>query len=245
MMRVTILGCHSPYPGPGGATAGYLVETGAVRLLLDCGSGVISQLTKQLPIHQLDALLLSHTHHDHVADLGVLQYGIMVHQKAGDRLADNPLPIYAPEVVNIKLDYQAATRHIPIGANEQLTIGDVRISFCLTDHEETCYACKLVAGGKTLVYTADCGPATQWGGFLRGADLLICEATFLERNKPAKPMGHLSVRDAAQLAQENECQSLVLTHLYHGYTAEEVLAEATAFQNGPVMAASIGLSIQL
>ncbi|MFD2371386.1 hypothetical protein ACFSO0_15785 [Brevibacillus sp. GCM10020057] len=38
-MRITVPGCQSPYPGPGGATPGYLVETDKVRLLLDCGSG--------------------------------------------------------------------------------------------------------------------------------------------------------------------------------------------------------------
>lgn len=249
-MRITVLGYQSPYPGPNGATPGYLVETQSASILLDCGSGVLAQLGNYLPIHQLDALLLSHYHHDHVADVGVLQYGIMVHQLFSQRPKDKPLPIYAPAqpIANAQeLPYKQATTFHPIDEKTQMNIGDMQISFLRTDHGDgdPCFAMRLEASGKVLVYGADSGPNTKWHGFADGADLFICEGTYLDHNKPRESKGHLSVREAAQVAEELACRSLLITHLYAEYQVEEVKSQAEAYQNGPCHIAQIGLQIAL
>lgn len=249
-MRITVLGYQSPYPGPNGATPGYLVETQSASILLDCGSGVLAQLGNYLPIHQLDALLLSHYHHDHVADVGVLQYGIMVHQLFSQRPKDKPLPIYAPAqpIANAQeLPYKQATTFHPIDEKTQMNIGDMQISFLRTDHGDgdPCFAMRLEASGKVLVYGADSGPNTKWHGFADGADLFICEGTYLDHNKPRESKGHLSVREAAQVAEELACRSLLITHLYAEYQVEEVKSQAEAYQNGPCHIAQIGLQIDL
>lgn len=248
-MRITVLGCQSPYPGPGGATPGYLVETDTVRLLIDCGSGVLAQLSKYMPVYRLDALLLSHYHHDHIADLGVLQYGIMVHQVFRER-GEHPLPVYAPAQPAAeanRLSYKQATSFFPVEEQTRLAIGDVEIDFLRTDHGngDPCYAMRLVSQGKVLVYGADSGPGTNWDGFAAGADLFICEGTYLDRTKPKTANGHLSVREAAQVAEKLACRALLITHLYHSYEQEEVLREAAAFTRGPCHVARIGLHITL
>ncbi|MDF2682716.1 MAG: hypothetical protein K0R47_3906 [Brevibacillus sp.] len=249
-MRVTVLGYQSPYPGPAGATPGYLIETDQLRLLLDCGSGVLAQLGKYLPIYELDALILSHYHHDHVADIGVLQYGLMVHQLFGERDPKKPLPIYAPEtpIANTEsLPYRNATSFYPVQVNTSVTLADVQIRFLRTDHGDgdPCYAMRLEAGGKVLVYGADSGPGTNWGSFIREADLFICEGTYLDHNLPKTPNGHLSVRQAAELAEEHACRSLLITHLYHAYDPEEVLRQAAAYTVGNCHVAQVGLHIAL
>jgi len=249
-MRITILGCHSPYPGPGGATPGYLVQHGGRSILLDCGSGVISQLGRYLSLPQLDAVLLSHYHHDHCADVGVLQYGIMVHQILGERKKDNPLPIYAPAQPRAKaetLTYRDASRFHTIDEQTTLIIADIHLSFLRTDHGDgdPCYAMKLQADGKTVVYGADSGPGTNWHGFANHADLFICEGTFLERNKPVHPIGHLTVAQAAQTAEELQCRSLVITHLFPEYDPAEVLAEARGYTFGTCHVAEMEWSVEL
>lgn len=248
-MRVTVLGYQSPYPGPGGATPGYLIETASTRFLLDCGSGVLAQLGAYLPVYELDALLLSHYHHDHVADVGVLQYGLMVHQLFGDRDAQ-PLPIYAPAlpVSDAKsLTYREATLFHPVDEETEVTIGDVQIRFLRTDHGDgdPCYAMRLESSGKVLVYGADSGPGTAWHSFAKQADLFICEGTYMDHNLPNKPTGHLSVRQAAELAEQLSCRSLLITHLYHGYDVEEIHRQASVYTKGTCYAAKIGLQIDL
>lgn len=249
-MRVTVLGFQSPYPGPNGATPGYLVETESARLLLDCGSGVLSVLNRFMPLYELDALLLSHYHHDHIADVGVLQYGLMVHQIFGDRDPNQPLPVYAPALPNTeanRLPYKQATAFFPVEEQTKLTIGDVAIDFLRTDHGngDPCYAMRLASKGKVLVYGADSGPGTNWEGFANDADLFICEGTYLERTKPKTANGHLSVRQAAELAEGLGCRSLLITHLFHTYRQEEVEKEASAYMRGMCHVASIGLQLTL
>src|SRR5690625_2660784 len=77
-MKVTIIGFWGGYPAAGGATSAYLVEEKDFKLLVDAGSGSLSKLQKYINISDLDAVIVSHYHHDHVADIGVLQYAKLV-----------------------------------------------------------------------------------------------------------------------------------------------------------------------
>ena len=68
-MKLTILGKWSPYPPAGGACPGYLVEADGVRILLDCGSGVVSSLHRVGTAFDLNAIVISHLHPDHFTDI--------------------------------------------------------------------------------------------------------------------------------------------------------------------------------
>jgi ribonuclease Z len=78
-----------------------------------------------------------------------------------------------------------------------------------------------------VMETRMCGAATE---LARGADLLVCEATFLHRDAAlAEQYAHLTARSAAELAGDAGVRRLVLTHLSQRYpTPHEHLAEATA-----------------
>jgi ribonuclease Z len=62
---------------------------------------------------------------------------------------------------------------------------------------------------------------------VRGADTLVIEATFLERDVAlARRRGHLTAAAAARLAREAEIHELLLTHISGRYPPEEILTEA-------------------
>ncbi|WOH53230.1 ribonuclease Z [Bradyrhizobium sp. sBnM-33] len=62
---------------------------------------------------------------------------------------------------------------------------------------------------------------------VRGADVLVIEATFLDRDAAiARDYGHLTAREAAALAAMCDVKQLVLTHISGRYTDEDLLAEA-------------------
>jgi len=63
-----VLGCAPAGGNPGEACSGYLVTAGGSRVLLDCGPGVLASLLAR-DAAPLDAIVLSHLHFDHVADL--------------------------------------------------------------------------------------------------------------------------------------------------------------------------------
>ena len=73
---------------------------------------------------------------------------------------------------------------------------------------------------------------------VRGADTLVIEATFLERDAAlARSRGHLTAAAAARLARDAETGELLLTHISGRYRPEEIVAEAAChFENVRVAA---------
>jgi len=69
-MRVTFLGTGSAMPSRDRVQTGILVETGGSSVLVDCGSGVLHALSRtDVGYRDLDCVLLTHLHLDHVSDL--------------------------------------------------------------------------------------------------------------------------------------------------------------------------------
>jgi ribonuclease BN (tRNA processing enzyme) len=227
-VKWTVLGCHSPFPGPGGATPGYLLETDGTRILIDCGGGVLSQLACFMPPYELDAVVLSHLHHDHLSDMFILQYAIMTARKLGKRT--KPLPVWAPEHPagwHAKLRYGDHIRLHPAAEGMEVTFGErLRIRFHRTDHSVPCHAMVITDGRHTILYGADSGPATDWHRMAEEPDLFVCEASYLHRDLPKEPVGHLSARQAAEAAVGIRAGTLLLTHLFPEYHPEEVKREA-------------------
>jgi ribonuclease Z len=73
---------------------------------------------------------------------------------------------------------------------------------------------------------------------VRGADALVIEATFLERDAAlARSRGHLTAASAARLARDAEIGELLLTHISGRYKPQEILTEAARhFANVRVIA---------
>ena len=62
---------------------------------------------------------------------------------------------------------------------------------------------------------------------VRGADVLVIEATFLDRDAAiAREYGHLTAGEAAALAATCDVKQLVLTHISGRYSDEDLLMEA-------------------
>jgi ribonuclease Z len=94
------------------------------------------------------------------------------------------------------------------------------------------------AGGKKLVIIGDTETTDGLADHVRDADLLVIEATFLDRDSSvALDYGHLTAAKAAELAAQNNVKQLVLTHVSGRYPEEEILAEAVkSFPNSRVAA---------
>lgn len=83
------------------------------------------------------------------------------------------------------------------------------------------------SGGKKLVVIGDTETTEGLSQYVAGADLLVIEATFLERDAAtARDYGHLTAAEAAALAAAGNVRQLVLTHLSGRYEGDEILAEA-------------------
>ncbi|EJN12241.1 ribonuclease Z [Bradyrhizobium sp. YR681] len=82
-------------------------------------------------------------------------------------------------------------------------------------------------GGKKLVVIGDTETTEGLSQYVADADLLVIEATFLDRDAPtARNYGHLTAAEAAAFAAANNVGQLVLTHMSGRYEDAEILAEA-------------------
>ena len=80
---------------------------------------------------------------------------------------------------------------------------------------------------KKLVVVGDTETTEGLAEHVRDADVLVIEATFLDRDAAiARDYGHLTAAEAAALAAVSGVKLLVLTHISGRYTDEEILAEA-------------------
>ena len=85
----------------------------------------------------------------------------------------------------------------------------------------------LPSGRKKLVVVGDAETTEGLAGRVREADVLVVEATFLNRDAAiARDYGHLTAAEAAALAASSNVKLLVLTHISGRYPVDKILAEA-------------------
>ncbi|KKI90829.1 hypothetical protein WQ54_18970 [Bacillus sp. SA1-12] len=240
-MKLKVIGYWGGFPGPNEATSGYLLESNGFRLLVDCGSAVLSKLQETVAIEELDAVILSHYHHDHMADIGPLQYASYVTSFITG--SKKTIPIYAhtfDQAAFAKLTYKDATKGIPYEADQPLTIGPFEIRFLRTVHPVPCFAMRITDKQSTIVYTADSSFQEDFIPFSKGADLLIAESSYYG-NQDGSSAGHMNCKEAAAIAQGAGVKQLILTHLPHFGDHENLVKEANEQFNGQVTLASSGL----
>jgi ribonuclease Z len=83
--------------------------------------------------------------------------------------------------------------------------------------------------GAKLVHIGDIGRLDNVRTQVEGAHALVIEATFLDVEADiARQFGHITARQAAQLALDCGVRTLILTHISRRYREREVVAEARA-----------------
>ena len=246
-MRLTVVGCAGSAPGPASAASSYLVEHDGYRLLLDLGNGAFGALQGIVDPAAVDAVFLSHLHADHCLDVAPF---VVWHRYSG-RAADGVVPLYAPVAAERRLalaydsDGEPLTDvfdFVPVGPGA-LTIGPFDVVLARTAHPVECYAIRLTAGGRSLVYTGDTGPCPAVVELARGADVLLAEAAYPD--EPGLPDGlHLTGRQAGEHAAEAGVGRLLVTHVPAWVDADAQLAHArTAFAATELVAAGAAYDI--
>ena len=244
-MIITILGCWGGFPRPDGATSGYLFEQDNYKILVECGSAVVSKLLSRIKIQQLNAVLLSHYHNDHFCDVGVLQYARLVNSQIGVRMGC--LPIYAP--TNDKKTFELLTmlpytQAMPFRVGAKLKIGPFSINFYKCIHPLECYAMRITAGNHSVFYTADTAYSESLAREATGCDLMLAESS-LYPDHSGKAVGHMTSVQAAKLAENANVGELILTHLPAYGNFQMMVDSAQKAYSGIITLAEEGLTRRL
>ncbi|MFA5860201.1 MAG: MBL fold metallo-hydrolase [Candidatus Thermoplasmatota archaeon] len=217
-MRLTVLGNTRRYLAPRSAGSGYLLETGGKRVLLDCGGGIADSL-ENVP---LDAIVISHFHHDHVLDLLRLR----------DSLPDG-MPIVVPpgersrfadfgRAFSFRGPFELPGPIVEATPGEHLVAG-VRMRFVATLHSAPSFATRI----GSLVYASDSAPCNGLRELAVGCDTLLVH-TLLASVDPSSGHAerHMTAQSAGELARAARPKRLMLSHRYHASKDDEMLCAA-------------------
>ena len=232
-LTYTCVGPSCAWPTATRPTSCHRIDAGDRTVLVDIGHGALQALRgADAPLERLDAVLLTHLHLDHWADLVPL-----VWMRRFELAATAPLPVVVPEG-------QAARLRTALEALDALDVldwitltelqaglppvdvGPVAVTAVALPHSAvlTVNGYRLqAADGTTIVISGDCGPTDALPAFARGAGLLVLEATV-----PAPLPGHLTPGEAGAIVAAAQPGRALLSHYLEPLGGAPQLASARA-----------------
>lgn len=253
-IKLTVIGCAGSFPGPDSPASCYLVEAPhqgrTFRLLLDLGSGALGDLQRVCDLRDVDAVALSHLHADHCFDMS----GLYVFSKYHPEGAMAQIPVHAPPGT---ADHLARAYGIvePVGMTEQFAfcdwrdgetvqVGPFEVTAARVDHPGHAYGLRVATDAGSIAYSGDTGPTETLVTLASGADLFLCEASFLERcTNP--PHLHLTGAEAGDFATRAGVGRLLVTHIPAWTDRDQVESDVTTTWDGPYDLVTAGSTYEL
>jgi ribonuclease BN (tRNA processing enzyme) len=251
MLRLTVLGCATPYPYVDNPCSGYLVSNGDTHVWVDAGSGTLAQLQRQIRLDELDAIWISHLHADHSADLLTAYYGALY---ADIHLAA-PIPLYGPPGIADRLAHfltNTSTRS-PIEsafAIEELhdghgvRVGALTLTSRAVAHGIPAFALRVEAANRSLVYSGDTAPCPGLTSLAEGCDVLLCEAESAQAPSEGEQVHH-TPEDTGDTACAARAGRLIVTHVGRFLTPQQAVARASTRFDGPIDYAAPGATFSV
>lgn len=251
-MRLTVLGKSPAWSDAGGACSGYLVQEGETALLADCGNGVFGKLREQIAYRDVDAVVISHLHGDHLLDLVPFSYALTLSPGAGEGPAPRLLAPTGADAFFRRLAGTWGDEDLITGAfaleeyepSFSTAVAGIGIRSHPVPHVGPTHALELTApSGARIVCGADGRYSDELREAAGGAELLLAEATLPDPD-PGQAV-HMSGEEAGRLAREAGVGRLVLTHISDELDTERSREAAAAAFDGPVEVAREGASYEV
>lgn len=258
-MKLTVIGCSGSMSGKNSPASSYLVqaqgpdEFGNDRtwsIVLDFGPGAMGHLLRYADPALIDAIVFSHLHADHCADI----VGMQVYRRWYPEGALPRIPVISPgdgldrtrKIADDPMseDYAGEFDFQQVGPGSRVVIGPMTLDFFEARHTIPALAIRVTAhaadGAQTVItYTGDTDYAPSVVEAARGADLLLSEAAF-EEGRDTVDGVHLTGLRAGQIAAEAGAHRLLLTHLQPWTNPRKNEADASSVFDGPVECVEAG-----
>jgi phosphoribosyl 1,2-cyclic phosphodiesterase len=212
----------------GGRTTCLAVEAGAMRAIVDAGTGLIAlgRMAEARPGDRFD-ILLSHLHHDHIQGLPFFApafvRGVEIHIHGG--LIDGTSPeaalrqVFAPPFFPVSFDAFAA-RFVFSGvrAGSCFRLAGVDIETCALPHPGGAIAYKFQQAGRSLAIITDLEVTAQdvpehVVAFARGCDLAVVDTMIPEPDYPRfRGFGHGTAEGALVLGERAGIGRVIGSH---------------------------------
>lgn len=225
----------------------FLIESNANNILIDSGPGIVSSLQRSHRMaSEIDNLLLTHTHGDHI-----LGFAYFVWNRNFERLGQTPandLNVFGnAETIDaartmLEKSYPEAkflfkVNYIILGSNESFTVGDLSIMVVDAIHPVPTLSCVVRKKNKLLVYSADSLPNDKLFALSKNADLIVHEGMFTSSSAVlSRKVMHSTAVDAGKFAKKVNGKQLLLVHIAPELFGKEIelLKEAKKEFNGKI-----------
>jgi ribonuclease BN (tRNA processing enzyme) len=221
-MILTCIGTGTAAPEHDRVCSGFLLEADGLRLLLDCGGGVVHNMARIGVAWQgITHLLLTHFHNDHIGDVPLLFFAWKHGMRPG---RSEPLTVIGPKGTRKLVKRMAdvfgghleepgfEVRWEELDGGDALRLSDVvRLSTAASRHTEGSLAFRVEADGRSFCYTGDTGMSSDLAIFAQGVDTLLIECSVPDSEAMDT---HLTPRQVAEMARIALPKRLLLTHVY-------------------------------
>ncbi len=249
---LTVLGGSAASVGTGQGCAGYLVEHGGTRIVLDLGPGTLQELRKHTDFRAIDAVVISHLHVDHMLDVVSLRFSLSynpVKPSGKVQLWMPPGGIDLLDRLGAAFDFEGDpttffTNVFDVAEydpDQPLGIGAFVLTFAPTVHWVPCWAIRVhPASGGDLFYSADTGPTADLSGLARGATVVMTESTTPIDQKSDGFRGHIAIDEGAALATGAGASTFIVTHMFEENDPAATVERARPLFDGEVVHARPG-----
>ncbi len=243
-LEIIPMGAGAAFGPSDQAQSSYLVRGGGSSAVLDMGSGTFNRLLGEMDPVDLDVVIISHLHPDHLVDLLALR----VYMAHGPGLG-YPLEVHGPPGLEARLSalvggeqWEGITFHCLEEGGGTLLAGDLVLSHTVVPHLPPTHAVRVDHGGRSITYGADCAPNDALPELAEGTDVLLLECSWgTGELVPGVP--HLNAAAAGEMARRAGARRLVLMHGYPDVDQDAAVAEAQAIFGGPVEWAREGVPV--
>lgn len=254
-MQVTFLGTSGELTKDL-ATTSLLVNHGATSLLLDCGTGTLQRLLRELDdLSRLHAVIVTHSHADHAGDIPYLLFLAMRKQVHGLKIvaSDKTMNAIRAAVSALYPDLWSRLNLVEISLSDDkvshATLGTFELTAVPVDHSVPTLGVALRAGGRMLAVSSDTAYSPQFCAIARDADVLVHEALGTDEEvEIARRAKHSLASDAGRAAHACSARALYLSHYlpkYHLERGDELVRDASRSAPCPVHVARQGQRIDL
>ncbi len=231
MAELIILGSGTGVPSLKRGAPGVAILTERSCALIDSGPGTLRRMLEvELTYHDIDLLLYTHTHPDHVSDLVPFLFATKYSEHPRDKdLMCIGGPGFKRYFERIKKAYgswilpQAYQLRIKELRKRSVIFRDLRISGKPMAHLAESVGYRIdFKDGKSLAISGDTDYCKNVVDLGSEVDLLVLEASFPNDQKVE---GHLTPSLAGRIASESRCKKLLLLHFYPACDQTDIFEE--------------------
>ncbi len=239
-MELIILGSGTCVPSLKRGSPASVIRTQDQILLIDSGSGTLERLLRAgITIHEVDMILYTHTHPDHVADLVPFLFASKYDWEPRRRdltiIGGKGFLAFFQKLLEVYgkwIQSDLFCTRLEESGDETHQFPGFRIITKPMAHLPESIAFRIeTKDGRAIVISGDTDHNPNLINLAADADLLVIESAFPDEKKVK---GHLSPSLAGQIASESRCKRLVLTHLYPICETVDVKSQCASTYKGPV-----------